>query len=449
MGQRSRARLGLAGMAVLCAVAAAQGQAMAGTGGNPRAYGAEGKAVHGGAGGDRATPLGPGQYTDSIGPGERLYYTVDLDAKSSAFLSATAAPRPGTGVASYGDGITVRLRSSSGEHCSEKSVGFSGGDESYPIADYASRTMNPGPSARCQKAGPYLFSVERKGRESSDAGRWPLEIRFVNEPGAPGETTTPPAEGSWSSDPPVPPSGTPKRARGGSGFNDAGPIADGVWKDRVRPGETRFYRVPVDWGRQLFAAAEIPDTEKAAASGYVSNAVGLTLHNPARGHVTDDFESYRGEQVGSAVGTAPVAYNNRFDAQSSVSAVRFAGWYYLAVTVHRDVTQFFDGEVPVTLRIDVEGERTAAPEYDGDAAEAGFAVTDEDLEAAKNGTAPAGGLSAGTLRVIGAAGIGTGTALALGLAGWTLVARRRAAAGIPATQQPPPQEGRFGPPPGW
>ena len=449
MGQRSRIRLGLAGAAVLCVVAAAQGQALAGTGGSPRAYGTEGERVHGGAGSDKAAPIRPGQFTDRIGPGETLYYGVDLDAKSSAFVSATAAPAPGTAVASYGDEIKVELRSVSGEDCSASSVRFSGGDESYPIADYASRTMNPGPSARCQEAGPYLFTVERTGRAGSDAADWPVEIRFVNEPGVPGAITTPPAAGSWSSEPPVPPSGTPKKARGGSGFNDAGPISDGVWTDRVRPGETRFYRVPVDWGRQLFAGAEIPDKERDEASGLVSNGLGVTLYNPARGHVTDDFDSYQGKQVGSRVGTAPVTYNNRFDSQGSVSAVRFAGWYYLAVTVHRDVTQFFAGEVPVTLRINVEGEREKPPAYRESPEDAGFAVTDEDREAAKNGTAPETGPSAGTLRLVGVAGIGTGTVLVLGLAGWTLVARRRAAAGVPEAQQQPAEEGRFGPPRAW
>lgn len=441
---------------MLCAVAAAQGQgqAQAETGGGPRAYGTEGRPVDGGTSGEKAARIGPGQFTDSIGPGATLYYSVDLDAKSSAFISATAAPRPGTAVASYGDGLEVRLRSVSGEDCSGKSWGFAGGDESHPIADYASRIMDPRPSARCQKAGPHLFTVERKGREGSDASRWPIEIRFMNEPGAPGATTTPPAAGSWSSESPVPPSGTAKRARGGSGFNDAGPVFDGVWKDRVRPGETRFYRVPVDWGRQLFAGVEIPDRELDGASAHVSNALGVSLHNPARGQVTDDFGSYGGEQVGVGAGTAPVAYNNRFDAQDSVSAMRFAGWYYLAVTVHRDVTQFFDEEVPVTLRITVEGQRKAAPPYRGNAAAAGFAVTDEDREAAKNGTAPEAGPSTGALRLVGVAGIGTGTVLVLGLAGWRLVARRRAAAATAGTgtgagaHQPSVPEGGFGPPPG-
>lgn len=64
--------------------------------------------------------------------------------------------------------------------------------------------------------------------------------------------------------------------------------------------------------------------------------------------------------------------------------------------------------------------------YEGDAGV--FGVTDQDREVARKGQNAEQAAKSGPMTVVAAAGIGTGSALVLGLGVWTLLARRRAAA---------------------
>jgi Ca-activated chloride channel family protein len=73
-----------------------------------------GTRISGGPNPGKAVAVGPGQYLDTIGPGETRWYAAPLDAASTADLSVTAAPRPGVRV-DYGDGLELRLASSGSE----------------------------------------------------------------------------------------------------------------------------------------------------------------------------------------------------------------------------------------------------------------------------------------------------------------------------------------------
>ncbi|WP_461030455.1 hypothetical protein, partial [Streptomyces sparsus] len=401
----------------------------AGSTAEPPAYrmAADAEPVEGTASSSDGPELKPGIYTDSIGRGEERFYSVELDDVSTVYLSAVAAPKPGSKVASFGEGLEMELTTTSGERCDTAGKAtFSGDGISYPIGDYAARRIGGGID-RCQQAGPYLFSVKRDGPGTSDPGRWPLEIRFMTEPGLDGSVPGPPGKGSWSSEPPTPPTGTSRQASGGTSLNDAGAVGAGVWKDTVRAGETRFYRVPVDWGQQLFAYAELPNAQRKQDSyDLVPRAFGFHLFNPPRADVIDDnFESYKGEQASAELATRPVEYGNRYGDEGR--GISTAGWYYLAVTLHPDLTQFFPDGATVTLRVDLRGEAKEGPGYRGDAAAAGFGVTEEDRAAAEKGLSAddSAGSGAGTWRLVGWSAIGAGSALVLGLGAWMLVARLR------------------------
>ncbi|MFG2404758.1 hypothetical protein ACGFR8_10580 [Streptomyces brevispora] len=43
----------------------------------------------------------------------------------------------------------------------------------------------------------------------------------------------------------------PRGVRGGTGFDDAREIGQGVWRDRILPSRTLWYKVPAGWGRQV------------------------------------------------------------------------------------------------------------------------------------------------------------------------------------------------------
>ncbi|MEU5210887.1 hypothetical protein [Streptomyces sp. NPDC020742] len=412
-----------------------------------------------------APPLKPGLHTDTIRRGEQKYYAVTLDDRNNAYFSVVAAPRPGTKVEDYKDKLTLTVQDSSGATCSEATPSFNGGGMAYPIADYAFRRIGTDRSD-CQKAGPYYVVVERDGSATSGPDLWPIELDHLDEPPLKGSTPARPGRGTWSTATPAPRTDATKRnAQGGTGFNDAGSVAAGVWRDRIKPGESRFYRVPVDWGQRLNLSAELPNSP-AASHDFVTNALGLGVYNPARGAVsTNNFVPYRGQPAAAKVFTAPVDYGNRLDPTDSVSAMRFAGWYYLEVSLHPDAAQYFPKGAELTLRVDVRGAAKSGPGY-ADPAGA-FTVTPEDQETARTGRTAQEAAKSGTLTVVGYAGIGTGAVLLAGLGSWTLVARRSAAAGSrgPGTAPELPQQRggphrptqpgqhhghqqQFGPPPG-
>lgn len=440
--------------------------------GVPRYRMAEGATkIHGTAGSADAPPLKPGLHTDSIKRGEQKWYAVNLDARNSAYFSAVAAPAPGTKVADYGDKLTLSVQDSSGATCgSEARPSFNGGGMAYPIADYVTRRIGAD-RTECQKAGPYYLVISREGSATSGRDTWPLEINYLNEPPLEGSTPAKPGQRTWSTATPAPRTDPTKhRAKGGTGFNDAGSVDTGVWRDRIRPGETRFYRVPVNWGQRLNLSAELPNATSSRASAFLARVLGLGVYNPARGAVGDpSFVSYTGKPAAAKEFTAPVDYGNRFDTTGSVNAMRFAGWYYLAVSLHPDAVQYFPKGAELTLRVDVRGTAKAGPGYAEPTSV--FSLTPEDRETAQKGQTAQEASKSGTLMTVAYTGIGTGVVLLMGLGAWTLVARRSAAraAGTPAgpgavvgpggrpslpgqstdPTQHAPQNRQFGPPQGW
>lgn len=383
-----------------------------------------------------------GTYRDSIRPGGKRVYRVDLDAKTNAYVSAVAVPRLGTKVA-FGDKIEVSLQNGDGQDCSSNESEFGvSTDFPRPLAAYAYRTAG-GNASTCAAAGPYYVVVERTSDPGSSQDPWDLELRHVSEPGLSGAGPTRAPE-NWPSASPAPLTADPRPRSGGTGFYDAAPLTKGSWTSGIRPGETVFYRVPVDWGQQLFAGVDLasaPDqgadgptgtTGTAGGSGgrgtpgFVSGALAVSLFNPARGFVESaNSPLYDGQQKSTSLDPLPpVAYQNRYSYRSGERDARFAGWYYLRVSLNPKVgAAFGDQRYGVTVRIDVTGTPTGGPRYAGPAGD--FAVTGGDRDEASSGRAAAAGADGGTMRLVGVSGIGAGTVLVLGLGAWTLLARRR------------------------
>uniref|UniRef100_A0AAU2V5Z3 Uncharacterized protein n=1 Tax=Streptomyces sp. NBC_00003 TaxID=2903608 RepID=A0AAU2V5Z3_9ACTN len=363
-------------------------------------------------------------YRSVIKPGGKLYFQLVLDGENDAYASAVALPGPGGAKLAYGDSIKVSLQDADGEDCDSQRRSIGSAQYPHPIAAYAYRALRKSLST-CQEPGTYYMVVERESDAASTPSDWGLDLRYTTEPtrsGA-GPSTAP---SGWPSASPAPPAGTPRQAHGGTGFHDATALSPGQWKDAVRPGETLFYRVPLDWGQQLFAGGGLGSLS-AAKDGYIGTALSLQLYNPARGFVSGASAPYDGKQKEAALDPlAPVAYENRYSTTDETSAMRVSGSYYLAVSLSPEVGQTF-GNAPydLTLRLTVRGEAKSGPSYAGRAPDFGA------------GRSSAGD---GSMKLLAALGIGTGTVLVAGLGVWTLVARRRAA-------NPGPQG--FGPPSAW
>ncbi|WP_328770310.1 hypothetical protein [Streptomyces sp. NBC_00286] len=426
-------------MAALCAVAVLPGparaqareQGMAAGSPVPYAFADDARQVEGASNRTEAVQLAPGgTYRSSLQNNEKAYYRLRLDSASNAYVSATAVPRAGTTVASS-DGIKVSLQDSAGRTCfsgdaDEARFGPTGSPR--PLTAWASRRAGPDGLA-CQTAGTYYVAVERTSRADSSPDDWSLELQYVSEPALEktGPTTAPE---TWNSASPEPVSGTAQPRRGGTSFNDARALEEGVWKGGIRAGQTLYYRVPVDWGQQLYATAELGAAD---GDGFLGTALVMSLHNPVRAFVGNARTEYDGTPRAAVLEPLPaVAYENRYTVDDQVGGMRFAGWYYLAAHLAAETAdKFGDGAIELLLSVRVSGAPGAEPAYAGAAEPRGvFEVTEEDTDAAASGATAASGREGGdsdaTMKLVAAGGIGAGSVLVLGLGVWTVVARRRA-----------------------
>ncbi|PPS75801.1 hypothetical protein BV882_08510 [Streptomyces sp. 46] len=394
---------------------------------SPYAFAPGAQRVQGARSTGDADLLKPGQAYKSSVPGNgKVNYRLDLDATSNAYVSVTAVPSPDSTV-SVIDGVKVTVQDAEGNTCSDDNTSFGAARSPHPVAAWGMREISPN-RPLCKKAGAYYVSVERidPEGEGSSPDAWDLELLAMTEPRTvrTGATSAPEA---WNSATPQPLQGEPEHRKGGAGFTGATPLDQGVWRDDIRPGQTLFYEVPVDWGQQISVTADL-GSSATGATGYTSDALNLALYNPARGDVADVGVGYDGGQKsGSLRPLPPVDHANRYAATAQVSAMRFAGSYYLVAHLSEGVADTFgDGPFKMTLRVTVSGEPQGGPEYAGESVPQGvFEVSDEDREAAAEGVA-AGDDTA--MRMLAVGGIGTGSALLVGLGVWSLVARRRSVA---------------------
>lgn len=367
-------------------------------------------------------------YKDSIAPGER-YYQLYLDGGSSVYVSAVLQPPRGAKV-SYGDGLEVDVLSIENRSCQSGPGRASFGYDPVPVSAVGGRIVRE--DGECQEAGTYYVKVTRETAKGGDPAAWPLELRVQREPKLGGSNAPTAAPSVWPSASPTLPGNDAAARSGGTGFNDARALDSGVWSDELRPGQTLFYRVPLDWGQQLGLAAELSAATMTKDSGYASPGLSVSLYSPYRSLIDGEDASYDGKQTGLTLPrTPPVAYENRFASDRKAGSVRVAGWYYVAVTMAGKVGEFTQDAVPVplTLRTQIIGAPGKAPAYAEDLAAGGFGVGAGDRTAAKDGStaveADAAAANRSVMRVVAGAGFGTGTLLLLVLGGWILLARRR------------------------
>ncbi|MER6387737.1 hypothetical protein ABT236_04590 [Streptomyces sp. NPDC001523] len=369
-------------------------------------------------------------HEDTIGPEER-FYQLRLDATSDVYVSAVVRP-PAAAKVGYGDGIEVEIISGAGTRCSGSArAGF--GYDPVPVSAAAVRRVKE--DGECQAAATYYAKVTRTAAKDSDRGRWPVELLVLREPALGGGSPTV-APSVWPSASPTLPGGASLARTGGTGFNDARALGAGVWRDDLRPGQTRYYRVPLDWGQQLGIGAEIAAARMTKEYGSASNGLTVSVYSPYRALVDSKATSYDGKQAGVTLPKmAPVAYENRFSDDAEMRGTRVAGWYYVAVTLGGKVGEFTEDAVPVplTLRMDVLGTPGKAPAYRESLSAAGFGVDAADRTAAKEGLtgpeAAAAEENRSVMRVVATGGFGAGTVLLLVLGGWILLSRRGDGAG--------------------
>lgn len=333
-------------------------------------YRFRGKRVEGAATGDRAPSLVPGQYLDTIGPGEKRYYAVDLDAVSTVDFSATAVPQPGAAVDTF-DGLRTSMAYGTDSSCATNTEHFYQKEGAAPLTSAVARIPSPEGTRVCDRAGRYWLVVERESKKGSDAARWPLEL--VHGVEAPLKKGVTPAaserEYGAGGKNAVLPSGDPRDVRGGTGFNDAKELGRGVWRDRILPSQTLWYKVPAGWGQQVRYDVEFANepTVEQASSTYSYGAT--HLFTPARFPVGGggEFTSTamcNGRPAAIGMGSVPVAWTNRYEYRSMVQPVHTRGEFYISVTLGARAAEIAENpQIGVVLRVSVLGDERAGPEH--------------------------------------------------------------------------------------
>ncbi|MFJ4644844.1 hypothetical protein ACIP6Q_15020 [Streptomyces bobili] len=384
-----------------------------------------------------AVRLEPGTtYRSALTGREKAYYRLELDAAETSYVSVTAVPRAGTTLAS-GDGITVSVQNADSGSCSYDTVTVGASREAHPVTAWGAREILAG-KGLCQEAGTYFLVVERTETGTEDGQPWELELTPVSEPPSTGTGATSVPE-VWNSATPAPLVEEPVNRPGGAGFSDATAVRQGVWRDEIVPGQTLFYKVPVDWGQQLYATVDLDSA--GTDSGFVVPALDLTAYNPVRAEIADTSIGYGGTQKSTSLPPLPpVRHVNRYAPTNPTQSLRFAGFHYLAVYLSAHVAERFgDGPYGVKLRVRIDGTAQAGPAYQGGSVPGGMFDT-----GARGGrsTSPgdaddAAGGGDDAMTAIAVGGLGTGSALLLVLGVWTVTARRRASAQIRASAQNP------------
>lgn len=388
-------------------------------------YRLKGERVQGAATADKAPAIAPGQYLDTIGPGEKRYYAVGLDAVSTADFSATAVPQPGAAVDNL-DALSTGLTHGAGDSlCATHTEYFLQKEGATPLTSAVSRIPSEGGSRSCDDAGRYWLVVERQSKKGSDSARWPLELVYGVEAPLP-EGVTPaqsqPEYGDGGKRA-VLPSGDPREVRGGSGFNDARALGQGVWRDRILPAQTLWYKVPAGWGQQVRYDVEFANepTVRRASSTYSYG--GTQLFTPARFPVDGGGEfgptaMYDGRPAAIRMGSVPVAWTNRYEYRSTVQPVHAGGSFYIAVTLGAKAAEIAENpRIGVVLRVAVLGDALAGPQHGAPAltGKSGDTKVDDDGKTSVAADSSGAG-GAGWTGIATAAGAGAVVALIAGLA---------------------------------
>ncbi|MEV0491027.1 vWA domain-containing protein [Streptomyces atratus] len=333
-------------------------------------YRFRGRRAVGAATGDRAPVLVPGQYLDTVGPGEKRYYAVGLDAVSTADFSATAVPQPGAAVDTF-DALRTSIAYGTDSSCATDTARFYQTKGATPLTSAVARIPSAEGSRGCDRAGRYWLVVERESKKGSDAAQWPLELVYgVEAPLKKGVTpaASAPEYGAGGKNA-VPASGNPRDVRGGTGFNDAEKLGKGAWRDRILPSQTLWYKVPAGWGQQVRYNVEFANepTVERVAPMYSYGAT--QLFTPARFPVGGgaEFTSstlYSGRPAAIRMGSVPVAWTNRYEYRSTVRPVHAGGEFYISVTLGAQAAEITENaRIGVVLRVSVLGDERAGPEH--------------------------------------------------------------------------------------
>lgn len=339
-----------------------QGQVDAGL----RPYVVAGKPVRGTPIPVDAPLLDLGQYTDTLaaGAGATKYYSVRLARGETAYVAATVVPPALRGGGTDAKlSVVARLRDQQGHLClstQREHDTLLAGKVDPVTALVSGEVGGPKWSKQCPTDGEFVVAVTR---DSASTVPTRSEIivqveRPVGDPGAPIEDL---------------PAGVPgpavEKARtvtGGASFNDAPAIGNGTYRDTLSTGETRYYKVRLNWGQRLAYRVVVDKISGLGHGvGYASSAIASSLRQEVGlSYASDAAHGFGGPESVSLTGSTlvPVEYANRNSDQSGIRLYSLAGDYYLSVGMSYpvDAVPYRTG---ISISVQVVGTAQAGPTY--------------------------------------------------------------------------------------
>jgi Ca-activated chloride channel family protein len=335
-----------------------------------RTFHVDGTPVDGGATARHAVPLSAGHYTDRLTSPEKVaFYRV---AKPTGWgLRVGASTRPPTAETAV-EQLELTLSAPDGTTCGTETRRRANMLAARSIVS-AGITFVPGlgrldeqAERTCARADELLLEV------SYPKGVEPLLGLVIDE--------QPPPVGVGSLPEPVAdPDAWARRAHadadpvpilGGSGFQDAPELSDGVYRDTVRPGEQLLYRVSIGWGQAVRVTMTLlRDDYIADVVGVVGDPVQVAGFNPARQRIQSltvggrvhDYAAYNGHRTSVTFATAPVRLRN-LSGYSVLDDQALAGDYTVSLEL-APMAQATRFAAPVRIEVEHVGRAQPGPEF--------------------------------------------------------------------------------------
>ena len=302
----------------------------------------------------QAPLLTPGQYVDTFAvggsgamdaAGTTKYYTIQAQTGYRPYISATIVPPDSTsGAFAEFVGLDASLTNIDQDFCTSErglSTLLQGQNETATAVLDGPTFGDPDSPRDCSTDGVALLTISRIGEAWADRPL-PVEIVVRMEPPADASALLPQAS---TGDPLAAPiHGTPTALTGGSSFNDAPRLASGAtYLDSLATGQSRFYRVPLEWGQRLsYLVTEVGPAQPPV--GITGSVARVNLFNPVRSDVTmssDTAGLWFADEPGDEPISAATAYPARYTNREGIEQRGFSldGDYYLRINANRNDDQ--------------------------------------------------------------------------------------------------------------
>jgi Ca-activated chloride channel family protein len=323
----------------------------------------------------QAPLLAPGQYVDTFdiggssgldSAGTTKYYTIPVQNGARPYISVTIVPpERNTGSVEI-FGIDLDLMRADGESCTSErgAVVLSGGRNETATAVIDGPTFGAAETTSyCPTDGVAVLEIARIGQAWADL---PLQVEIVVRMEPPADASGLLPQASQGDPLPAPTHGTPTALTGGTGFNDAPRLtSNATYQDTVATGQSRFYRVPQQWGQRFsYLVTEVGPAQPSL--GIVGSLVWVDLFNPVRSVVTGSVETtgrlwYSNDPSEPFSGDTPypVRYTNRKGVEQR--GFSLDGDYYLRVNADRNEDE--PSSTTYLITVVVSGDPEPGPDY--------------------------------------------------------------------------------------